>query len=190
MEFDFPDPGSFIPYFDHYTYRQLDCRMSNETDILDRDPFTKIKDIIIPHLQEIVDKCEYDGEDIGVRITQSWCVRAKGEEYSPPHIHPNSQFSGVCYFNDSSAPLVLCRDDPWYKNSTFRVFNTMTANDYFLKTSNLHEYNPKAGKIIVFPSKMNHFIAPSNDGERYSLAFNAILTGKLLSDDTLASVVL
>lgn len=125
-----------------------------------------------------------------MRITQSWCVRAKGEEYSPPHIHPNSQFSGVCYFNDSSAPLVLCRDDPWYKNSTFRVFNTMTANDYFLKTSNLHEYNPKAGKIIVFPSKMNHFIAPSNDGERYSLAFNAILTGKLLSDDTLASVVL
>lgn len=190
MEFDFPDPGSFIPYFDHYTYRQLDCRMSNETDILDRDPFTKIKDIIIPHLQEIVDKCEYDGEDLGVRITQSWCIRAKGEEYSPLHIHPNSQFSGVCYFNDSSAPLILCREDPWYTNATFKVFDTNSSTEYFQKTSNLHQYYPKAGKIVVFPSKMGHFIEPSHDGERYSLAFNATLTGKLLSDCTLSSIML
>lgn len=193
MEFDFPDPDFFIPYFDQFEYRQLKSRMSKQTDILDREPFNVIKEAILPRLQEIVDKSGYEGENLGVRITQSWCVKTSCDEYTPPHIHPNSQFSGVCYFNDSPSRIVLCRDDPWYMGATLRVFDSIDTDEFFMRTRNQYRYTPKAGKVIIFPSSMVHFVERSPQeyvGDRYSIAFNTFLTGKLLSDDTLASVTL
>ena len=194
MEMDFPDPETFIPYFDQFNYRDLNSHMSAETDILDREPFTRIRDLIIPNLNEIVKGCGYEGENIGVRITQSWCVKTTGGQDAPTHIHPNSQFSGVCYFNDSSQALVLCREDMWYDSRMpLRVFDCFDHNLFFHQTHNQFRYEPRAGKIIIFPSVMKHYVemAPPEVTEtRYSLAFNTFLTGKIMSDSTLASIVL
>lgn len=193
MELDFPDPGFFIPYFDSLDYRQLNCEMSYQTNILDTEPFTRIRDIILPNLQQIVDKCEYQGDDVGIRITQSWCVKHKAGEYVPLHRHQNSQFSGVCYFNDSPCNLILTRDDPWYTDQPITVFDGIRHQEYFMKTRNIYPYKPQAGKIIIFPSSMTHCTDPMPADEtetRYSLAFNTFLTGKILSDTTLASIYL
>lgn len=193
MELEFPDPGSFIPYFDDLTYRDLNSFVSHETDILDREPFTSIRELILEHLQIIIDECGYEG-DVGSRITQSWAIKATGGNNTPPHVHPNSQFSGVCYFNDSPHALVLCREDMWYDDKMpIRVFDCINEHLFFQNTHNQFRYEPKAGKILIFPSTMKHYVEmiPREVTEtRYSLAFNTFLTGKVLTDSTLASIIL
>ena len=86
-----------------------------------------------------------------------------------PHIHPKSNFSGVFYVSvpEKEGKLMFLRND---KTAAF------TDNSMYIEGSdfhNIYEIQPLNNMFILFPSHLNHMVAPhSNDNPRISVSFN------------------
>jgi uncharacterized protein (TIGR02466 family) len=91
--------------------------------------------------------------------------------FNRPHVHPNCVFSGVYYVD------CLC-------NSGKIVFkHPSIAQQYFLDQNLISDYTefnaaswsvlPETGKLIIFPSWLEHYVEPNLENqERISIAFN------------------
>ena len=168
-------------------YRDTHCEMSLNSNVLDLPFMSDLKDILTDTLNFLVNKLDKDADTAGFRFLQSWVNRYTEGQHAPFHTHANSQFSGVCFFDDDS-PLVFHRRDPWYSDTLpiSTIANSSSSDTWFRKHNN-YFYEAKAGSIVIFPSSMTHSTLPAR-GDRMTLAFNTFMTGDFCGDKTFARV--
>ena len=106
----------------------------------------------------------------GLQIINLWLNVQRQGDYNPTHTHGGS-FSGVIFLqvppqiSDSSFDGQLCFHGPeeWHIQS--------------FRTGMAHYVLPVPGDYYVFPAWQPHSVMPfRGDGERWSLAFNAVAT--------------
>lgn len=109
-------------------------------------------------------------------IVDSWLTKANMGEYSGWHIHKNSIFSGLVYFNElGSGETEFLLEDPLFEQLRC-VFNEqdLIPQQYLLK------YRPKRAKLLLWRSSIMHRIAPYHGRQpRFTLAFNTWPTGMI-----------
>lgn len=118
----------------------------------------------------------------GFRLTGMWATWLRKGEHHPPHTHANNFWSGVYYLRcDAPACARLTFTHP---NPAARVLLPRMAE---LTMANATSWSVEAepGTLLLFPSWLEHHVEAVPEGERISIAFNAMLTGDLLDPDSL-----
>jgi len=96
--------------------------------------------------------------------------------YNRPHIHPNSLWSGVYYIKTPDKCGHLNIEDT-------RTMSLMSRPKKTNKQEPKHlwrevHFKPKAGRLIMFPSWVNHCVDPNeSDDIRISVSFNFLQKG-------------
>ena len=138
------------------------------------EKFPETKNILTEYVNEVL--TETIGYDSKFVITTSWITLTTKNSKSQNHIHRNSFWSGVYYFDDdygSKTGRIVFRN-PIYQLSSFvpriEEFNSVTATEIFVK--------PTSNKLILFPSYVYHQVElHQEEDDRHSLAFNIVPTG-------------
>lgn len=115
-------------------------------------------------------------------LTTSWVNKYGKADLNHQHSHPNSMISGVYYIesDESSAPIVF--NKPYFYTNLFHETIKPTFKNKNNNQFNLDYYGlkPVTGDLLIFPSWLEHTVPPQEvDKERWSLAFNCFVTGKL-----------
>lgn len=135
----------------------------------------------------------YAAEVMGITqklfVTQSWAL------VNPPgvgmhgHSHSNSLVSGSLYYCDLPEPpsrMVFERHNSYQQ---LELNPTADKNSIYNTIRNVVE--PKANDLILFPSKLTHFVEPNQAKEpRHSIAFNTFVRGRLGSYRDVSELVL
>lgn len=114
-------------------------------------------------------------------ITSCWANKTNKTQQHHFHNHPNSFVSGVFYLTShESGKTNFTIEDFWQKfDKTWLGYTTQT-------NTITHKVKPTAGQLFLFPSHLMHNTDVLNFKEkevRYSISFNAFMTGKLLSEN-------
>jgi uncharacterized protein (TIGR02466 family) len=125
-------------------------------------------------------------QNMKFNLENSWANKHNAADLSPEHYHGNSLISGVFYLDTdkNSGPITFFKDKTHYNlwTETVRVdFNyqdkdSKTLANYY--NSQSVQFFPQKNDLILFPSILNHEVAPNNSNiTRYSLAFNLFPRG-------------
>lgn len=108
-----------------------------------------------------------------LKVCDSWVVKTTFGQAGPKHYHVPSMFSGLFYLTDhSSSETVFHYDDPVYNHFT------PYYGDIVRKHSFTYSSQPKAGKLLIWPSYLPHHVNVHKDKiTRYTISFNTELTG-------------
>lgn len=144
--------------------------------------YPQIKNILLNKFKEYCNDRLYYNNDF--RITTSWITNTEKGALSQLHIHKNSFYSGVYYFQDDypedSAPLEF--NSPLVQLSDYLLI----PEKYEVINSHSWRIFPRPKLLIFFPSYLNHQVLLHNiDKSRRSLAFNIIPIGKYGMEDSL-----
>jgi uncharacterized protein (TIGR02466 family) len=135
----------------------------------DRPDFFEIKNIILSEISKVFD-------DIGLvrddeNMTCMWANVSKPANRHALHPHANSYYSGVFYLATPGIPGNIGFKDP-------RVGSEMISPDYtdgsIFKFRTI-EFEPKKGRLIMFPSWLHHGTRSGDFDEnldRIALSFN------------------
>jgi uncharacterized protein (TIGR02466 family) len=113
-----------------------------------------------------------------LEVTQSWALRNPPGVGMHAHTHSNSLVSGSLYY----APMP---DPPG--NMVFERANGYQQIDLRVSEGQENVYNtprnavvPKQGDLVLFSSSIMHFVeANQSNQDRYSIAFNSFVRGKI-----------
>ena len=150
--------------------------VSQNKNVLENKKFKKIKDRILKEFEYFNDHIlKYENK---FRITTSWFTKTKKGQESNYHSHSNCMISGVLYLQtDNKSGNINFLD---FSNKTFNLNST----EYNLYNGKNFTFAPQDGLILFFPSEMYHKIFKNESNLiRYSLAFNLIPYGNLLTKD-------
>jgi uncharacterized protein (TIGR02466 family) len=108
-------------------------------------------------------------EGVAIQLANAWVNINQGKDINLKHTHPGCILSGSVYVKSSlnSGAIRFMRPDlsPHYLN------NVPIAPNF----SQMVAFNPTRGKLILFPSWIEHDVEPSTDEEtRISISFNFI----------------
>lgn len=118
----------------------------------------------------------------GFRITGMWANWLAQGEHHPPHAHANNFWSGVYYVRcDAPAGSRLTFAHP---NPAARVLVPRMA-EITMANAISWSLDAQPGTLVLFPAWIEHHVVAVPEGERISVAFNAMLTGDLLEPDSL-----
>ena len=149
--------------------------------VLEKFPTTKF--LLTAYVNKVLN--ETIGYDAKFAITTSWITLTTKNTKSQSHIHKNSFWSGVYYFDDdygkNAGRLEFCNPIPQLSSFLPGIregeINSVTANEIYLK--------PRSKMLILFPSYVYHEVAlHREDTNRHSLAFNIVPTGSYGSGDS------
>ena len=117
-------------------------------------------------------ECARTPQDVNF-VLWGWGVILRQGNWQGHHVHPNANISGVYYIAAPAITLEDGRDDG--KISFFDP--RPRANMAQLSTQKTrHMEAPVPGEIVVFPSWLEHSVAPfQGEGERICVAFNVRL---------------
>lgn len=109
-------------------------------------------------------------DEMIVRMT-GWAMVYKRGDYAAPHVHPNSNFSGVYYVDAGDAVpaqnksgLLSCVDP--------RVGAAGLETGGFRQTASL-DIKPETGLLVMFPAWLLHHVHPYvGERERIAISFN------------------
>lgn len=124
-------------------------------------------------LVEVKEKIKLN-EDLKIEIVGCWANKTTKLKKLHDHSHPNSFVSGSFYLTDhDNGHTVFYSKNYWFDGwERVTMFGLNAPNQLEAGT-----YQPKAGKLIIFPSSLIHGTKVSTDNERYSLAFNTFISG-------------
>ena len=113
---------------------------------------------------------------VNIGLSDAWINVNQSNHYNSLHFHPNSLLSGTVYvslpdnLNDTEGHLVFTRERSFRDYSIASMFAEENNNQY---TTDSFRIKPKVGKIVFFPSYLQHEVEPHyKEGERISIAFN------------------
>lgn len=156
--------------------------MTRSNQILDIPELVGIKNQVDFHVQKYVLKVFNPTDDIQFYMTASWAMLHFLGNFSPSHWHVNSIISGILYIDvdDNSGDLVFVNKNSTLYHPQIRI-PSKGPTDY----NRTEEYvKPKPNQIVIFPSILSHAVTVSNsDIERYCIAFNYFIRGKLGNGD-------
>jgi uncharacterized protein (TIGR02466 family) len=113
-----------------------------------------------------------DAAALDLTVTaEAWANVARTGDYAKPHIHPNSNISGVYYVDAGDAPPddsnsgVIELMDPRQRPGMFETAGTVPFDAYRIV--------PKTGMLLLFPAWLYHYVHPyQGTRPRVSVAFN------------------
>ena len=149
-------------------------RQTKNTRILDLPFMRELKATIAGTIENLIHNLDKDSKNAGFKFLESWANQYNRGEAAQVHVHPNSQFSGVVFFDDDDK-LMFHRPDPWHDPMLPINMIVKDDNEYY-RTHTHHQITANAGTIIVFPSMLEHSTMRS-DGDRVTVSFNSFLTG-------------
>jgi uncharacterized protein (TIGR02466 family) len=113
-----------------------------------------------------------DAAALDLTVTaEAWANVAHAGNYAKPHVHPNSNISGVYYVDAGDAPTdernsgVIELMDPRQRPGMFETPGTVPYDGYRVV--------PKTGMLLLFPAWLYHYVHPyQGTRPRVSIAFN------------------
>ena len=148
--------------------------------ILDKPELSNLKNNILECINEFVFGELKVAGDIQFYITNSWSVRHQKNDWSHSHSHTNSILSGVFYFdvNEDSGELSFNKESNHY--TTFPMHMDLVVKEFNILNSKNWAFTPKNNQLFIFPPWLLHNVGENkSDKERYSLAFNVYIKGKI-----------
>ena len=170
-------------------YRRSNLQVENENLNVNEDisyyrvleEFPTIKFVLTAYVNKILN--ETIGYDAKFAITTSWITLTTKNTKSQTHIHKNSFWSGVYYFDDTYGDKAgsLSLRNPIHQLSSFspncKELTSVTATEIYIK--------PKSNMLVMFPSYVYHEVAlHEEDNDRHSLAFNVMPIGQYGTGDS------
>ena len=116
-------------------------------------------------------------DELNLKVDSMWININHPYSYNSLHIHPNSYMSGVYYVKvpENSGNLVL--KHPTRLQSLFTPPDVLKG--YNENNSSTWNISPEAGKLVIFPSWIEHEVTQNLSGEdRISIAFNTAFYSK------------
>jgi uncharacterized protein (TIGR02466 family) len=116
-----------------------------------------------------------DAAALDLTVTaEAWANVARAGNYAKPHVHPNSNISGVYYVDVGDAPEadehsgVIEFLDPRQRPGMFETEGTVPFDGYRVV--------PKTGLLLLFPAWLYHYVHPYRGSRpRVSVAFNVTI---------------
>lgn len=121
-------------------------------------------------------------DSIELKITECWATKTGKFQKHHTHTHPNSIVSGIIYLTDhTEAGTQFFTPSPWHWTDSFIKIGKEGAN-----TNAVATISPKIGKIIFFPSNLQHATLPNlTSTTRYTISFNTFISGTIGRPSTL-----
>tara|TARA_Y100000361_G_scaffold145265_1_gene154255 strand:+ start:172 stop:789 length:618 start_codon:yes stop_codon:yes gene_type:complete len=156
----------------NWSYTSSDVRLLKK--------YPRIEKILLNKFKSVAKENFYYKNDFV--ISTSWMSKTDPGGYSQMHMHKNSFYSGVYYFdeydNDSSA---LEFENPLTAYPDFQLIPT----EFNIMNSNSWKIWPQKNLLVLFPSYLRHGVLKNKSNEtRYSLAFNIVPVGKYGEGDS------
>ncbi len=102
------------------------------------------------------------------KVLELWININDTGDYNMSHVHPGAVLSGVYYIKtNGTGTLDILRS----KEEAY-LWQSIVNENQNKETWSGVSFIPKSGKVLVFPSWVDHAVAPC-EGQRISLAFNA-----------------
>ena len=166
------------------------CTQSKDVFVFDTF-FQKLKEEILIHLNNYIEKIHNPAEEFKIKITQSWLNFYNNQQSIHEHNHPNSFISGGYYFKTRKEDVIVFRDKNFIERYGFQF-----------KLKEITKFNQEnivakveEGILMLFPSSVNHYVSkfPRNkwvneDSDkivRISLSVNTYISGYIGSIDNL-----
>lgn len=144
--------------------------ISTEDNLHKNKKFHKLVNILDEYIYVVMNRLNI--ENNGYHLLGLWANTHRRCTTHHSHQHPNSLISGVLYVNVPEKSGNLYFEDP-------RESKSITAythgNNHCMYQNRSWEFEPKVGRLIIFPSWLRHGTYPSNlnEGEyRMSMSFN------------------
>lgn len=156
---------------------------SLNTNVLGLAEFQEAKELIDNAIHVYTNEimCWTD-EGLNFFVTQSWVNKNPKGTGHHEHYHLNAVFSGVLYLQttDNDSISFVNNSKPFFK------FYPSVSNMWNSERFNIET---KDNRVILFPAGMLHSVPPHNsDYNRFSLAFNVFVKGKIGSKEHLTYV--
>jgi uncharacterized protein (TIGR02466 family) len=126
-------------------------------------------------IDEILERIRAFGETLGfcsktqmehLRIANMWANKSSAGDFTFPHVHPNSVFSGVFYLEAPAGSTIIFYDNPCDMGIDPKEFNTFSRRhaNYMCTTNSL----------LLFKSDMMHGNEKQPPGNKLAISFNAV----------------
>jgi uncharacterized protein (TIGR02466 family) len=143
----------------------------------DIDEFKPLYDLIHIKINELHTQYGFKSNQ-EQHICNIWININEQGSFNRPHVHPNSVLSGVIYIDCNpltSGDIVFI--NPVIAHSYH--WSDIAEDKNSLIASGTCFYKPEKGKIVIFPSWVQHYVEPNKDLEpRISISFNTKLVSK------------
>ncbi len=116
-----------------------------------------------------------DAAALDMSVTaEAWANVTRNGHYAKPHVHPNTNISGVYYVAVGNSPEadrnsgVIEFMDPRLRPGMFETAGTLPFDAY--------RVTPQTGLLLLFPAWLYHYVHPYQGSEpRISVAFNVTI---------------
>jgi len=157
---------------------------TREQQLLNKVIFREVKQEILGLCRDFAQAYSHIVDDIA--LCNSWGNVVNRGDSIRQHRHSNAYISGTFYLTEGSSFNL-------YNEDAQSLFGFQPAlkpgNNYRALESFSIEAKPR--RIILFPSNLRHSVLPSKQQEpRYSIAFNAVPTGRIGSPTNLLNISL
>jgi uncharacterized protein (TIGR02466 family) len=150
-----------------------DGGFTSDQQLLERVMFREVKQEILALCREFANAYSHIIEDI--HICNSWGNVVRQGDTIRMHRHSNSYISGSFYLTDGSPFNIVDAE----RTSLFGGFLPELRQDGNFRSMESFNISPKPGRIILFPASLMHSVLVGKSTQpRYSIAFNAIPTGR------------
>jgi uncharacterized protein (TIGR02466 family) len=139
---------------------QTTFKYGHYNHVLDNTPIllSEIKE----HCQNFLIAMKHQVDSIDIK--ESWCNISNKDSFQHFHIHGDTDLSGVYYHQTTSKDGDIVFRNP----SLVNRFHKLTYD-----IDNSVKYKPEIGKIILFPSFLEHAVFHNtSDDKRISISFN------------------
>jgi uncharacterized protein (TIGR02466 family) len=131
---------------------------------------TVLADEILKRINPLVQLFGFKS-DCRVGLTNLWININQPCSFNRPHIHPDSVFSGVYYVEYIANSGKLIFKHPSVAQQI--LVNENIVENFTEFSSGTYAVTPEIGKLIIFPSWLEHYVEPNTSTqERISIAFN------------------
>ncbi len=141
----------------------------------------RLKATILPHVMRFLyGELRIQGK-YEIDFVSSWVSRLKKGAQHTEHFHPCSQYSGVFYPCDQEGASAITFVRPIVDPQWIGGNLVPDLEGYTYKTGASFSFPANADSLIIFPSHQPHRVDwdfESEGNERYSLAFNLMLSGE------------
>jgi len=140
----------------------------SDTNMNELPEYAKLVDMLYSAQRTIYDQEYYESEPF---LGNMWANINPPGGSNRAHIHPNSLWSGVYYVKAPQNSGQLKIEDPRSVALMSRPRQKdVPKPDRLLRE---HHYEPKTGRLIMFPSWLNHCVDPNNSNDiRIYVSFN------------------
>ena len=105
--------------------------------------------------------------DMGIAFGPSWSVRFTGSGHHAAHFHPGGIFSSACYIVVPDVVANSAEQEGWLEIGR-------PPSEMGIDVAPIATFEPRPGRLVLFPSFLFHGTRPFAGGERLSVAFDLV----------------